>query len=132
MRWRLRTCRKCCPLVKRGCIKRCARLLLALVLGICSFWLVWEQLTKFLEGSTTTTVEKIKHEYLPMPLIALCSNQRYKQGALRSVGLPKDFLDNYQMKDLPVQFPDLNYTWNMATWSPDDFDLYWKHYEGND
>ena len=130
MPWRLRTCWKCCPLVKRNWIKRCASLLLALVLGVCSFFLVWEQLTKFLEGSTTTTVEKVKHEYLPLPLMVLCSNQRYKLDALRSVGLPENFLDSHRMKDLPVQFPDLNYTWHMATWSPDDFNLYWQYYEG--
>ena len=130
MQQRWRKCWKC-PQVKRSWIKRCASLLLALVLGVCSFWLVWEQLTKFLEGSSTTTVEKVKHEYLPMPLIVLCSNQRYKHDYLTSVGLPTNFLDNYQMKELAVPFPDLNHTWHMATWSPDDFSLHWKRYEGN-
>ena len=131
MQWRLRTCWKCCPLVKQSLNKRCASLFLALVLGVCSFWLVWEQLAKFLERSSTTTVEKVKHEYLPMPLIVLCSSQRYKHDYLTSVGLPKDFLDNYRMKELPVPFPDLNHTWHMATWSPYDFSWHWKRYEGN-
>ena len=87
-------------------IKVFAKWLLALVLGICSVWQVWEQLTKFLEGSTTTTLEKVNLEYLPMPLIVLCSSQRYKYDALTDMGLPKNFLDNHRMENLPGQFPD--------------------------
>ena len=111
-------------------IKIFAKWLLALVLGICSVWQVWEQLTKFLEGSTTTTLEKVNLEYLPMPLIVLCSSQRYKYDALTDMGLPKNFLDDHRMKYLPGRFPDLNQTWLRATWSEDDFDLFWQAYEG--
>ena len=111
-------------------IKVFARWLLALVLGMCSVWQVWEQLTKFLEGSTTTSLEKVNRAYLPMPMMVMCSSQRYKYDALTEMGLPKNFLDNHRMKDLPVKFPDLNQTWIMATWSADDFNLFWQVYEG--
>ena len=111
-------------------IKAFARWLLALVLVMCSVWQVWEQLTKFLEGSTTTSLEKVNRAYLPMPMIVMCSSQRYKYDALTEMGLPKNFLDDHRLKDLPVQFPDLNQTWLKATWSLDDFNLFWLAYEG--
>ena len=111
-------------------IKVFAKWLLALVLGICSIWQVWEQLTKFLEGSTTTTLEKVNLAYIPMPMIIMCSSQRYKYDALIDMGLPKNFLDDHRMKSLPITFPDLNQTWLNATWAFDDFDLFWQVYEG--
>ena len=111
-------------------IKVFAKWLLALVLGICSVWQVWEQLTKFLEGSTTTSLEKVNLAYLPMPMIIMCSSQRYKYDALTDMGLPKNFLDDHRMKYLLGKFPDLNQTWLKATWSLDDFDLFWQAYEG--
>ena len=116
-----------CPSMKQGWIKLCVKWLLALIMGICSLWQVWEQLTKFLEGSTTTSLEKVNHEHLPLPLIVLCSSQRYKYDVLADMGLPKNFLDDHRQNHLPGKFPDLNETWLKATWSREDFDFYWQH-----
>ena len=115
-----------CPLMNRSWIKLSAKCLLGMILGIISLWQVWEQLTKFFEGSTTTSLEKVNNKYLPQPLIVLCSSQRYKYDVLTKMGLPKNFLDNHRNRYLPGKFPDLNETWHKATWSPEDFDFFWQ------
>ena len=109
--------------------KQICTLFLCLVLGICALFQVWEELTKFLEGSITTSLEKVNHKYLPLPLVVLCSSQRYKHDVLSDMGLPKNFLDDHRATYLPGQFPDLNETWQKATWSRDDFAIYWQPYE---
>ena len=115
-----------CPPMKRRWSKLFSKCLLALILGICSIWQVWEQITKFLEGGTTTSLEKVHNKYLPLPQIVLCSSKRYKYDVLTDMGLPKNFLDDHRKKHISGKFPDLNDTWLKATWSREDFDFDWK------
>ena len=65
--------------------QRYAEWLLALILGLCSLWQVEEVLVRFIEGSTTTTLEKEHNEHLPLPKVALCMKQRYNYGALGTI-----------------------------------------------
>ena len=116
--------------MKHKWIKLCAKWFLALIMGVFSIWQVWEQLSKFWEGSTTTSLGVVDNEYLPLPLIVLCSSQRYKHDVLTDMGLPKNFLDDHKANYMAGKFPDLNETWLRATWSKEDFDLYWPPYEG--
>ena len=73
-------------------------------------------------------------EYLPLPHFLLCSNTRYKKDELAAMGLPADFFDNrapdmsmFKSKD---SFPDLNVTWQRATWNMTNFEMDWDTYEG--
>ena len=119
-----------CPPIKYNWIKFIAKCILSLILGICSIWQVWGQLTKFLEGGTTISLEKVANKYLSFPLIVLCSSQKYKHHVLTDMGLPKNFLDDHRKKHLPGIFPNLNETWIGATLSQDDFDIYWPTHKG--
>ena len=111
-----------------------AKYLLAIILGLCSLWLVWDLCLKYFSGSTTIlTVQEYK-EYLPLPRFLLCSNQRYKKDALAAMGLPDDFFDNVtpdkSMFEGQYSFPDLNVTWQKVTWNMTNFEMDWKAYEG--
>ena len=114
--------------------KKCAKYLLALSLAICSFWLVWDLCLKFLSGSTTTVREQQPCTYLPMPNFLLCNKQRYNQMELMAMGLQQDFFDNYnpdRNKFIDKQsFPDLNATWERATWPMSNFEVDFRRYEG--
>ena len=50
------------------------------------------------------------------------------------MGLPADFLDNrapdMKMFKSEDSFPDLNVTWQRATWNMTNFDMDWEVYEG--
>ena len=103
--------------------KKYTKLFLGLIMGFCSFWIVWGQIMKFLEGSTTITQEKQPHMHLSLPKVALCMKQRFKYKALAEMGLPEDYFS--EMKDWSgfdhgYSFPDLNETWLKSTWSRED------------
>ena len=78
----------------KGEIKGRAKYLLAIVLAICSMWLVWEHCLKFLSGSTTIVREQKHKDYLPLPHFLLCNKQRYNKDEIASMDLPDDFFDN--------------------------------------
>ena len=109
-----------------GWKQRYAKWLLALILGMCSLWQVEEVLVKFIEGSTTTTLEKQHNDHLPLPKVALCMKRRYNYGALAAMGLPDDYFSEHRHRteiDRESPFPDLNQTWLKATWSREDVQM---------
>ena len=114
--------------------KTCAKHILALSLAICSFWLVWDLCCKFLSGTTTTVREQQPKTYLPMPNFLLCNKQRYNWMELAAMGLRQDFFDNYNPDRSKFtnkeSFPDLNATWERATWPMADFEIDFRRYEG--
>ena len=106
--------------------KKYANCLLALMLVLCSLWQVQEVLVKFIEGSTTTTLEKLHNNHLPLPKVALCMQERYNYGVLAAMGLPNDyFSENRHRTELDMERPflDLNQTWLNATWSREDVQM---------
>ena len=111
-----------------------AKYFLAIFLGLCSFWLVWDLCLKYFSGSTTILTVQDYKEYLPLPRFLLCSNKRYKKDELGAMGLPADFFDNrspdMNMFEDRDSFPDLNVTWQRATWNMTDFEMDWDAYEG--
>ena len=114
--------------------KTCLRYLLALILGLCSLWLVWDLFLKFFRGATTTLHEELRHDYLPLPRFLLCSKERYKVKELSALGLPHNFFANpypdARKFNSTRSFPDLHATWQRVTWSREDFELDWNKYEG--
>ena len=109
---------------KRRCCKQLSFWLFGLILGLCSIWQVWDQCTKFMKGSTTISLERINIGKIPLPTIALCMRQRFKDGVLASFGLPEDFFDNRDRTELDMQaMPNLAEVWNNATWSLDDLQI---------
>ena len=109
-----------------GCRQRYAEWLLALILGACSLWQVEEVLVKFIEGSTTTTLEKQHNDHLPLPKVAICMKRRYNYGALAAMGLPDDYFSENRHRtefEMESPFPDLNQTWLKATWSREDVQM---------
>ena len=72
--------------------------------------------------------------YLPLPHFLVCKKQRYKKDELTAMGLPEDFFDNYNPDRSKFSnkdsFPDLNATWQRATWPYKDFEIDWERYEG--
>ena len=106
---------------------------LALSLGFWSLWLVWDLWLKFLRGSTTTVHEQEQRGYLALPHFLLCNKQRYKTDELADMELPEDFFDNWTDRTklrYNDSFPDLNATWNRATWAGDDIGIDYRRYEG--
>ena len=114
--------------------KTYAKHLLAILLGLCSLWLVWELCLKYLSGSTTILREQEHKTYLPLPHFLICNKQRYNKDELAAMELPDDFFDNrHPDKSKFVNrssFPDLNATWQRATWPVTDFEMDWRKYEG--
>ena len=113
--------------------KACVKYLLALSLVFWSLWLVWDLCLKFLRGSTTTVHEQEQRGYLALPHFLLCNKQRYKTDELADMELPEDFFDNWTDRTKfrhNDSFPDLNATWNRATWSRDDIGIDYRRYEG--
>ena len=79
-------------------------------------------------------MEQEQKKYLGFPHLLLCNKQRYNQKELTAMDLPDDFFDNrypdmdkFSSKDA---FPDLNATWQRATWPTADFMIDWSCYEG--
>ena len=114
--------------------KTYAKHMLGLSLGLCSLWLVWDMCLKFLSKATTTVREKNQNDYLPLPHFLLCNRQRYNTNELAAMDLPDDFFDNrypnrtmFSKKD---SFPDLNASWQRATWPRTEFEVDWNRYEG--
>ena len=114
--------------------KTYAKYLLAIILGLCSLWLVWGLCLKFFSGSTTILREQHRNDYLALPHFLLCNKIRYNKDELAVVELPADFFDNrrperskFKNKD---SFPDLNATWQRATWPMENFKVDWLAYEG--
>ena len=111
-----------------------AKYLLAVFLGFCSLWLVWDLCIKFFSRSTTILTVQENKEYLPLPQFLLCNKKRYNEGELVAMGLTEDFLDN-RTPDISMfksrnSFPDLNVTWQRATWNISNFEIDWRAYEG--
>ena len=114
-------------------IKIYAKRLLALVMCTLSIFLVWDLCLKFLNGSTTMSMEQIDEDYLALPPLLLCSKQRYKKEALAAAGLPANFWeedDGWSAAFHSEPFPDLNDTWLKATWPNEDLQAGWHKYEG--
>ena len=110
--------------------KNIANCLLGLFLSLCSLWLVWDLCLKFFSGSTTIVREQQHHDYLPLPQILLCLKERYKSDELSALGLPKNFFDNGGSLNQTEAFPDLNATWQSATWPSHELEADWSRYEG--
>ena len=114
--------------------KTYAKYLLAILLGLCSLWLVWGLCLKFVSGATTILREQKHNNYLPLPQFLVCNKQRYNKDELAAMELPEDFLDNrYPNRTMfsnMDSFPDLNATWQRGTWPLVDFEIYWRAYEG--
>ena len=103
-----------------------AHFLLALVLVACSLWQCQEVLVKYIEGSTTTTVEKEHNDHLSLPKVALCMKERYNYKALATMGLPNDYFSENRHRtqfDTMDKILDLNQTWLNATWSREDIQM---------
>ena len=97
-------------------------------------WLVWDHCLKFFSGSTTIVRQQQQRDYLLLPRFLLCNKERYNKDELAAMKLPDDFFDNrfpdmdkFGNKD---SFPDLNATWQRATWPMSDFEIDWRRYEG--
>ena len=114
--------------------KTYAKYLLAILLGLCSLWLVWGLCLKFVSGATTILREQKHNNYLPLPHFLVCNKQRYNKDELAAMELPEDFFDNrYPNRTMfsnMDSFPDLNATWQRATWPLVDFEIDWRAYEG--
>lgn len=113
-----------------------AKYLLATIFSLCSLWLVWGVCIKFLSGSTTVVRQQDQKDYLPLPRFLLCNKERYNKKELVSMDLPEDFFDN-RYPDVDMfrnrnSFPDLNSTWQRATWSWSEFEIAWSRYEGRE
>lgn len=111
-------------------VKPIAKYALAIVLGICSLWQVWDLCLKFFGGSTTIAIGHQPNDYLPLPKFLLCQKDRYKKEELSSMGLPHNFLDSGNKFNHTYQFPDLNATWQRATWPLQELKIDWNFYEG--
>ena len=114
--------------------KAYAKYIFALIFGLCSLWLVWDHCFKFFGGSTTILREQHHKDFLPLPKFLLCLKERYKNGVLSAMDLPEDlfssrYLDegNFNQKD---KFPDLNATWQRATWPIEELNVEWSKYQG--
>ena len=85
---------------------------------------------KYLSGSTTILREQEHKTYLPLPHFLICNKQRYNKDELAAMELPDDFFDNrHPDKSKFVNrssFPDLNATWQRATWPVTDFEMDWR------
>ena len=106
--------------------QRYVKWLLAVILGACALLQVQEVLVKFIEGSSTTTLEKEHNDHLPLPKVALCMKQRYNYGALAAMDLPNDYFSENRHRtefEMGGPFPDLNQTWLRATWSKEDVQM---------
>ena len=110
--------------------KPAAKSLLAIVLGICSLWQVWDLCLKFFGGSTTIAIAHRPNDYLPLPKFLLCQKDRYKKEELSSMGLPDNFLNSGDRFNHTHPFPDLNATWQRATWPLQELEIDWNFYEG--
>ena len=71
-----------------------------------------------------------QNDYLPLPKFLLCNKNRYNKEELSSMGLPENFLDSGRKFNKSHQFPDLNTTWQRATWPMQKFEIDWNFYEG--
>ena len=81
-------------------------------------------------------MEQEPKSYLPLPRFLICNKDRYNKEELEAMDLPEDFFDN-RNPDRTIfsnnkSFPDLNSTWQRATWPVTDFEADWKRYEGMD
>ena len=79
-------------------------------------------------------MEQEPKSYLPMPRVLICNKDRYNKEQLEAMDLPEDFFDN-RNPDKTIfsnnkSFPDLNSTWQRATWPLTDFEADWRRYEG--
>ena len=81
-------------------------------------------------------MEQDQKSYLPAPHFLMCNKDRYNKEKLEAMGLPEDFFDNRNpdrtIFDNNKSFPDLNSTWQRATWPLTDFEADWRRYEGMD
>ena len=115
-------------------VKSRAKYFLALVFGICSLWLVWDHCSKFLSDSTTVVRQQQQNDYLPLPRLMLCNNERYNEKELEAMNLPEDFFDNRHPDISKLKernsFPNLNDTWQRATWPKNEIQIDWNRYEG--
>ena len=113
-------------------LKAIAEYMLAIVFGLCSMGLVWDLCLKYISGSTTIVREQQQHDYLALPHFLLCMKQRFQDGKLEAMGLPEAFLskpDGIKL-NTKIPFPDLNATWQRATWPMNELDIDWSRYEG--
>ena len=77
---------------------------------------VWDQVAKFVNGRTATTVERTIHKGLELPQITFCMQSHFKNEVLEAMGLPLTFF--IPLADATLNgtaFPDLNDTWRKAT-----------------
>ena len=110
--------------------KQSAKYLLAILLGLCSLWQCWEICLKFFGRSTTIARAQHQNDYLPLPKFLLCQKDRYNTQELSSMGLPENFLDSGNKFNHSHPFPDLNATWQRATWPLEELEIDWNVYEG--
>ena len=80
-------------------------------------------------------MEQEPKSYLPLPRFLICNKDRCNKEELEAMDLPEDFFDN-RNPDKTIfdneSFPDLNSTWQRATWPLTDFEADWRRYEGMD
>jgi hypothetical protein len=98
---------------------------LFLVLLICFLLQVKQEVTKFIEGRTTETAEKMPDEDINLPHMTFCVKRPFKKEALLKLGITDIFF--YTPHENPdIVFPDLNSTWNKVTYSKEDLGLWWS------
>ena len=112
--------------------KTSAKHLLGIISGLCSLWLVWDLCLKFLSGSTTIIREQQEKDYLPNPHFLLCKKESFQKDELSATGLPDNFFSRFGGGSFnhTGPFPNLNATWQRATWPEGELQVDWSRYEG--
>ena len=123
---------KITSLISCGNSKTFAKHLLGIISGLCSLWLVWDLCLKFLSGSTTIVREQQEKDYLPNPHFLLCKKESFHKNELRASGLPDNFFSRFDggSYNYTGPFPNLNATWQRATWPEGELEVDWSRYEG--
>jgi hypothetical protein len=99
----------------------------------CQSWnQVKSHVIKYYQGTATRSVSKIAQKALMYPHISFCPEQPFKFSVLTSLGLSKDFFQSEGSPASGTNFPDLNETWNKASFSRSEFNISWTFFGGEE
>ena len=88
------------------------------------------QITKFVEGRTSQTKERIISNQMEFPELMICAQNGYKTDALADRELPEDFL---QIRSRPTEDNfdfDPESVWDEGTYSMNEFAISWVFIQG--
>jgi hypothetical protein len=118
-------------LTRRSLYKKATTLFLFIFLLVCFLFQVKDQVVKFYLGRVAQTVEKISNASLKFPHISFCSSEPFKLKELDRIGVPKSIFTYESHDHSPGEsFPELNETWQNATYSKDEFKITWRFFDG--